>query len=162
MRDDAKEASLSKFKYANVDSEFNGKPVIGSFKRHENDTAKMGLFPTVLLDLFNKRKQIKAQLKPLVAKKEQMEKKNDITSQEYEDLCFDIQKIDSKQKAAKVFMNTFYGEAGNQLSPVYLLQLAAGVTQFGRYTIGFALKFVRGKGFVVVYGDTDSLYVVST
>ena len=61
----------------------------------------------------------------------------------------------------KVYMNTFYGEAGNQLSPIYLLQLAAGVTQYGKYTIGFVRDFVMKEGFEIIYGDTDSVYLVA-
>jgi len=56
-------------------------------------------------------------------------------------------------------MNTFYGEAGNNLSPFYQLQLAGGVTSAGRRNIKFVRKFVEDKGFGVKYGDTDSLYL---
>ncbi len=67
--------------------------------------------------------------------------------------------LDSKQKALKVFMNTFYGEAGNSLSPLFLLPLAGGVTSAGQYNIKLAAAFVEAAGFRLVYGDTDSLYV---
>jgi DNA polymerase elongation subunit (family B) len=155
-----------KYKYTNVKTVYNGREFIGSFIRHENDKSRTGLFPTVLGDLFARRKLMKAELKPLKSKKEKTEAKglSNLTEaeiKEYENLLFDIQYLDSKQKAAKVYMNTFYGEAGNALSPVYLLQLASGVTQYGQLTIKFAYKFVQSKGFEVVYGDTDSLYLIA-
>lgn len=229
----------SRDKITNVSSVFNSKPVLGSFMRHENDKKKMGLFPSVLGDLFDKRAQIKKELKPLKEHKERIEKDmsneeklykeicdniNDMTLEEAKikselhqnkkseltnttyvqpdnsydsgtkllrlgvikeklelldsrkiktefhldnynkmirDVCFDIDKLDSKQKATKIYMNTFYGEAGNQLSPIYLLQLACGVTQYGRYTIGFVRDFVLKEGFEIVYGDTDSVYLIA-
>lgn len=66
---------------------------------------------------------------------------------------------DAKQKALKVFMNTFYGEAGNARCPFFLLPLAGGVTSAGQYNIKMVADFVRNKGFAIKYGDTDSIYV---
>jgi len=67
--------------------------------------------------------------------------------------------IDSKQKALKVYMNTFYGEIGNKTSALYLLQLAAGVTSMGQYNLKYVSQYVLLKKFNIIYGDTDSLYV---
>ena len=67
--------------------------------------------------------------------------------------------IDSKQKALKVYMNTFYGEIGNKTSALYLLQLAAGVTSMGQYNLKYVSEYVLDKKFNIIYGDTDSLYV---
>ena len=64
-------------KFVNVTTMFNGKQVVGSFVRHENDRGKMGLFPTVLGDLFDKRDQMKNQLKPLKKMRESMEKRRE-------------------------------------------------------------------------------------
>lgn len=77
----------------------------------------------------------------------------------YRDACFNHTAIDSKQKALKVFMNTFYGEAGHSISPFFLLQLAGGVTAAGQYNIKNVADFVLKKSFELLYGDTDSLYV---
>lgn len=76
-----------------------------------------------------------------------------------DDVEFQFKKIDSKQKAVKVFMNTFYGEAGNKLSPLFMLELAGGVTSAGQYNLQMVAKFVEAKGFGIKYGDTDSLYL---
>lgn len=78
---------------------------------------------------------------------------------EIEDLEYKKDCIDSKQKAVKVFMNTFYGEAGNQNSPLFYLPLAGGVTAAGRYNLKLVKEFVESRGFTVKYGDTDSLYL---
>lgn len=80
----------------------------------------------------------------------------------YRDTCFRYTAIDSKQKALKVFMNTFYGEAGHSISPFFLLQLAGAVTTAGQYNIKMVADFVRMKGFRIKYGDTDSLYITPT
>lgn len=76
-----------------------------------------------------------------------------------EDLEFQFASVDSKQKAVKVFMNTFYGEAGNSNSPIFLLELAGGVTSAGQYNLKLVAEFVKKKGFHIKYGDTDSLYL---
>jgi len=80
---------------------------------------------------------------------------------EYERACFAWTCANTKQNALKVYMNTFYGEAGNSLSPFFLLQLAGGVTSAGQHNIKLVADFVRSKGFHIKYGDTDSLYLVA-
>jgi DNA polymerase elongation subunit (family B) len=73
--------------------------------------------------------------------------------------CYLYVMANAKQSAVKVYMNTFYGEAGNPLSPLFKLALAGGVTYFGRKTIKMVADYVREKGFRIKYGDTDSLYL---
>jgi DNA polymerase elongation subunit (family B) len=78
---------------------------------------------------------------------------------EHDRACFDWTCANTKQNALKVYMNTFYGEAGNSLSAYFLLQLAGGVTSAGQHSIKLVADFVRGRGFDIKYGDTDSLYL---
>jgi DNA polymerase elongation subunit (family B) len=59
----------------------------------------------------------------------------DTIDQDYANICFDRNCINTKQNALKVYMNTFYGETGNHLSPFFLLQLAGGVTSAGQTNI---------------------------
>jgi DNA polymerase elongation subunit (family B) len=80
---------------------------------------------------------------------------------EYDRVCFEWLCANTKQNALKVYMNTFYGEAGNSLSPFFMLELAGGVTSAGQYNIKRVADFVREKGFRIKYGDTDSLYLVA-
>ena len=56
-------------------------------------------------------------------------------------------------------MNTFYGEAGNSKSPIFLHELAEGTTLAGKYNLNLVAEFVTKKGFGIKYGDTDSLYL---
>jgi DNA polymerase elongation subunit (family B) len=56
-------------------------------------------------------------------------------------------------------MNSFYGVTGRSGSPFYILELAGGVTSAGREHIKCVAEYVKGKGFGIKYGDTDSLYL---
>jgi hypothetical protein len=67
--------------------------------------------------------------------------------------------LDAKQKAVKLYMNTFYGETGNQYSPFYSLELAGGITSAGQEAIKMVAEFVRKHNYHIKYGDTDSLYI---
>ena len=78
----------------------------------------------------------------------------------YDNAVFECTCANVKQNAVKIYMNTFYGEAGNSISPFFLLELAGGVTSSGQYNIKLVAKFVQELGFHIKYGDTDSLYLV--
>ncbi|QYB17598.1 DNA polymerase [Pacmanvirus S19] len=130
----------------------------------------MGLFPTIVKKLFDKRVPIKAEFVHLSEMLESMENmdvkewtvKNPDGSEsvvKYEDIEFSKNKVESKQKAIKVLANTFYGESGNFKSSVYELLVAAGITCAGQANIKRVAGFVQNKGFIVHYGDTDSLYL---
>lgn len=211
---------------------YNNRTVTGWFVRHNGEKEQYGLFPSILIDLFNRRSAMKNKLvihekiiehmevimgkieksgddadfleifnsefelqkEKLIQLNDQLDKKRnsslnrqtkkdiqriekeinsternikymkDINSKEsflsqYKETSFDFMTIDSKQKALKVFMNTFYGEAGNKRSSFFLLQLAGGVTTAGQYNIKMVADYVTSKGFDIRYGDTDSVYV---
>lgn len=74
------------------------------------------------------------------------------------ELALRWQCLESKQKALKVLANTFYGQMGSNLSVCYTLVGAAGVTAAGRYNILRVAAMLRELGYVIVYGDTDSVY----
>ncbi|RIA79200.1 hypothetical protein C1645_746067 [Glomus cerebriforme] len=78
---------------------------------------------------------------------------------EYSSACFAHSSLNSKQKAVKLYMNSFYGVTGQSDSPFYILELAGGVTLAGREHIKLVAEYVRRKGFGLKYGDTDSLYL---
>ncbi|GBB88743.1 hypothetical protein RclHR1_15320007 [Rhizophagus clarus] len=78
---------------------------------------------------------------------------------EYSSVCFDYDYRDSKQKTLKVYMNIFYGKAGNSLSPIFLRELACGTTTAEKYNLNLVAEFVTKKGFRIKYGNTDSLYL---
>ncbi len=86
--------------------------------------------------------------------------KNSHSSDEYQSLSFDFAYYKSKQLALKVFMNTFYGQAGDQTSPLFMLALAGGVTTAGQDNIKKVIAHLRSLDCDVVYGDTDSAYII--
>lgn len=233
-----------------IEFQFNGRTVRAWSIPHENRQADIGLFPTVLIDLFNRRAEVKkvmgkhgavkefiegiqgaaqknhstpykellgqlaaakeevtrcdaalapgappprispgatlgeelAELKRLRGNAlEQIQVASDIldrlqrrqkSSREladeaeaeiketYENACFNYSCANSKQNAYKVYMNSFYGESGNSISPFFRLPLAGGVTEAGRRNIQMVADFVRSRGYRIKYGDTDSLYLI--
>ena len=90
---------------------------------------------------------------------------------------FEFAAVDSKQKALKIYMNTFYGCTGNKgdldrngkrlpdgtpidcTNPLFMLEFAAAVTSGGQYNIKLVAQLVEAEGWIVTYGDTDSVYV---
>lgn len=72
----------------------------------------------------------------------------------YKTVSFYFLYYNSKQLAVKVFMNTFYGESGNPLSPFFILQVAGTITTSGRDNLHMVKDFVLSKGYRVQYGDS--------
>ncbi|RHZ45605.1 hypothetical protein Glove_668g26 [Diversispora epigaea] len=185
-----------------IEFPFNGRILHAWSIRHENKNNKMGLYPSVLKELLNKRNEMKVKLGKLGKIKDYMElviskiKEKNLSVADaidhtlknaedeekrvnmnevliplinethekfkikYDSICFDYTYLDSKQKAVKLYMNSFFGETGNSLSPFFFLQLAGGVTSAGQYNIKLVAEYVtKKKGFGIKYGDTDSLYL---
>jgi DNA polymerase elongation subunit (family B) len=147
-----------------VDFDYGYRAIHGHFVRHEGVTEQIGLFPSVLIELFTKRKNMKKRLKQLDKEIEKLRASGAETEGHADYVCladldFEQKSIDAKQKALKVTMNTFYGETGNSRSCFFLLQLAGGVTTAGQNAIRFAQSVVEKHGYTVKYGDTDSLYI---
>ncbi|PKK58672.1 DNA/RNA polymerase [Rhizophagus irregularis] len=153
-----------------IEFPFNDRIIHAWCVRHNNQFEKKGLYLVVLEDLFNKRVELKAQLASLEKKNKRLGKMissakkrgkrvPESLNSEYSFICFDYNCLNSKQFALKVYMNTFYGEAENSISPFFLCELAGGITSASQYNIGLVAKFVSEKGFRIKYGDTDSLYL---
>jgi DNA polymerase elongation subunit (family B) len=77
----------------------------------------------------------------------------------YKTVCFYFAYYTTKQLALKVFMNTFYGETGNAISPFFIVMVAGAITTSGKDNIHRVKNFVEEQGYRVKYGDTDSLYI---
>lgn len=78
----------------------------------------------------------------------------------YEEIIYRVSYYTSKSNSIKVYMNTFYGEAGNSKSPSFMVQIAGAITHYGRKTIIHDVgDYVAKKGFICAYGDTDSRYI---
>ncbi|PKK62505.1 DNA/RNA polymerase [Rhizophagus irregularis] len=124
-----------------INFKYNGWDVLAWSIEHGNQAEMKGLYPKVLEELLIRRNTLKRRLAPLNDRKEELEKEISLAE-------------------AKVYMNTFYGEARNSGSPFFLRALAGGVTSAGQRNIKLIADLVRSKRFGVKYGDTDSLYLV--
>lgn len=67
---------------------------------------------------------------------------------------------DRMTTAYKVEANSFYGVVGAPHSRFYNRRVAESVTQCGKWLILETIKEAERQGMQVVYGDTDSLFVV--
>ena len=67
-----------------------------------------------------------------------------------------------KQYALKVLANSMYGYIGYPKSRLYKVEVADAVTTMGRRIIKWTQSFLTNKGYEVIYGDTDSVYVQTT
>lgn len=152
-----------------IEFPFNGQKVRAWSIRHDNKIetdkkdCKFGIYPAILKELFDLRKKYKKSMNVWKDKLEHMNTMSreqlDLVSEEYENVNFQYNYWNTKQKALKVFMNTFYGETGNQVSPFFMLPIAGGITTAGKHNIKMVFKEVTKKGWETKYGDTDSLYI---
>jgi DNA polymerase II len=63
--------------------------------------------------------------------------------------------------AIKILMNSFYGVLGTPACRFYNPALANAITGTGREMLLWSKRWFEAAGFVVLYGDTDSLFVQS-
>ena len=63
--------------------------------------------------------------------------------------------------AIKILMNSFYGVLGTPACRFFHPQLAGAITTFGREILLWTKRRLEGYGLRVLYGDTDSLFVLS-
>jgi DNA polymerase elongation subunit (family B) len=160
------------YKFTHVEFPFGPMQCKAYFVSHENHIDpkdpefRFGIYPYVLNELFNQRAVIKKEMKKYDSAKEEMEAEETkhpgylkANREKYEDICFMKNYLNTKQGALKIFMNTFYGECGNQRSAFCIIELAGGVTQYGKINLIKAFNYVQELGCHVYYGDTDSLYI---
>ncbi|CAI2195035.1 5636_t:CDS:2, partial [Funneliformis geosporum] len=139
-----------------INFKYNGRDVLAWSIEHENQAEMKGLYPKVLEELLIKRNSLKRRLAPLNDRKEELEKEislaeargenvTDALKSEYSSVSFIDACLDAKSFALKVYMNTFYSEAGNSRSPFFLRALADGVTSAGHRNIKLIADLVRSK-----------------
>lgn len=155
-------------KITKVDFDFHGKRKLAYFIWHNNkynpeeEGFQFGVYPFILDDLFKKRAVLKKQMKKYDHRKEEIEslspEEQKKLATEYEEVVFNKNYLNCKQNALKVFMNTFYGEAGNKRSPFFVMEVAGGITTYGQKNIKFAYAFVKEQGCGVYYGDSVAAY----
>ncbi|NJL44352.1 MAG: hypothetical protein HC945_03500 [Nitrosarchaeum sp.] len=66
---------------------------------------------------------------------------------------------DRRDMAYKIASNSFYGVSGSPFSRFFLREVAESCAQQGVWLIEETIKAAGDRGFDVVYGDTDSLFV---
>jgi len=61
--------------------------------------------------------------------------------------------------AVKILMNSFYGVLGSPGCRFFEPRLASSITRRGHQIIQDSRRFIEARGYPVIYGDTDSLFV---
>ena len=64
-------------------------------------------------------------------------------------------------QAIKILMNSFYGVLGTSASRFHQPALAGAITAWGRELLLWSKARIESWGFRVLYGDTDSLFILS-
>jgi len=64
------------------------------------------------------------------------------------------------EQGLKVFLNASYGVIGFEQFPLYFLPTAESVTAIGRDIISQTIEASKSKSLPVLYGDTDSIFVL--
>lgn len=64
-------------------------------------------------------------------------------------------------RAIKILMNSFYGVLGTPGCRFFDSRLPTSITRRGHAILSRAGQFFTDRGFLVIYGDTDSLFVTS-
>jgi DNA polymerase-2 len=59
----------------------------------------------------------------------------------------------------KIIMNSFYGVLGARGCRFAGAELAGAITSFGQRIVSWCRSFLEERGYTVLYGDTDSLFV---
>ena len=64
-------------------------------------------------------------------------------------------------QAIKILMNSFYGVLGTPQCRFFSPEIVNAITSQGRHLLGWSRDWFTGRGYSVLYGDTDSLFVAS-
>ena len=68
---------------------------------------------------------------------------------------------DVASQAIKILMNSFYGVLGTPACRFSNPAIAGAITAQGRHLLSWLKRWFEGEGFTVLYGDTDSVFVLS-
>lgn len=121
----------------NSSKNFIETPVGAKFVKKEE---REGVVPHVLEKLVNQRSVVKKEM----YKEKDPDKKR---------------LLNAKQYALKIMANAFYGQLGYPRSRFYVLEVANSITAFGRELIQKTRDEIEEKGYEIIYGDTDSVFV---
>ncbi len=70
------------------------------------------------------------------------------------------QQDQARSQALKIIMNSFYGVLGSGGCPFYDTRLASSITMRGHEIMQRTAEWIEQKGLQVIYGDTDSTFVL--
>jgi len=101
-----------------------------------------GFFRRILKMLIEKRREIKSEMKKISE----------------DDPRYRL--LDIKQQTLKILTNSFYGYMGWAGARWYCRECAEATTAWGRHFIKTSAKIAQDLGFRVLYGDTDSIFVL--
>ena len=110
--------------------------------RYMSKERRVGLLPRILSDLMNERDSIKKRMKNA----------KDAHEHDY---------LNGLQAAVKVVMNTFYGVFASSFYRFTDKNIGASITAFARSNILGIINQLEIDGIPVIYGDTDSVFVLS-
>jgi len=99
-----------------------------------------GIIPYILERLINQRSDVK----------KKMYKEKNVNKKRL---------LNAKQYALKILANAFYGYTGYTRARAYVMEVANSITAFGRMLITNTRNEIKEKGYEVIYGDTDSVFV---
>jgi DNA polymerase elongation subunit (family B) len=129
---------------------------------------KMGIFPEIIVELYDKRVAIK---KDMIKHKQLLEKTDKANAAERIRIEKEIARLETMQMAVKILLNSLYGACGNKYFRYFNLQIAEGITlsgqlvsQWAEQHLNIALsKFLNDKEVKdrVIAMDTDSLYLAA-
>ena len=71
------------------------------------------------------------------------------------------ERVVSDEIIVKELANSTYGIMGLEYGRYYSVDIAESITLFGQWIINFAKKFFESRGYKVIYGDTDSVFVAT-
>ena len=114
-------------------------PTPGEEEKHWYCSKKKGFIPILIEDLITRRMRIK-----------------EIIKEDNEDKFIFL---DARQNSLKLLANSFYGYLGFFGARWYSIECARGVTAWGRYYIHKVIDKAQKEGFVVLYSDTDSVFL---
>ena len=115
-----------------------------------------GLIPEVLEELIVTRSKIKKQIKEM---KNDPRLKQD-GSKTHSDFAERYKRLKSRSQALKILSNSFYGYLVYARSRWYCRPCGESVTALGRKHIKETMDEAKKWGFSVLYGDTDSLFIL--
>lgn len=117
---------------------------VAPYVNHKFRKEPPGFFKEILQRLIEARKKIKAEMKRYPKNSEQ------------------YRVLDVKQSTIKILTNSFYGYMGWSGARWYVKECAEATTAWGRYTLLTVVEMARKKGIEVLYGDTDSIFVLNS